>query len=285
MYKLLVVILSALALGPGHASPAQQPPAAPFEVHTLTPTIYWVQGGGNSGVIIGDKGVVVIDAKVTPDDGKQLLEDVARITPKPVTTVILTRPGMGGLVSFPKGIAILAHRVDHGFKTPAAADMTPIAAPTRVISANKVDLTIDGVKLELLHWAPAHTSADTVIYLPEQKLVFAGDILDAGYETGHIHLDQHGSTEGWIKTVQGMVALDADRYVMGHGGVATKQEVEAHLTRAVSERATIQAMVAQGKSLAEIQAAVSDPPATQIHGPRPDPFSAVVYRELTGKEQ
>lgn len=291
MHKRLSFALTALALGTANLGSAQQPPSGPFQVHTLTPTISWVEGGGgNSGVIVGDNGVIVIDAKITPDEGKQLLEDVARITPKPVTTVILTHRDMdhiGGLAAFPKGITILAHQVDAGFEAPAPPNMKPVAVvpPTRVITRNKEDLTIDGVKLELLHWAPAHTSGDTIIYLPTQKVVFTGDIIDWGFETGHVHFDQHGSTEGWIATVKGMVALDADRYVLGHGSVETKQQVEAHLNKAVAERAAIKSMVAQGKSLAEIQAAVGDPPASQANRGNNEAFSKVVYRELTGKQQ
>jgi alkyl sulfatase BDS1-like metallo-beta-lactamase superfamily hydrolase len=70
---------------------AQAPAPAPFMVHQLKPDVYWVEGGGgNSGVIVGDKGVIVIDAKTTPAGGKELLDNIAKITPKPVTAVILT---------------------------------------------------------------------------------------------------------------------------------------------------------------------------------------------------
>jgi alkyl sulfatase BDS1-like metallo-beta-lactamase superfamily hydrolase len=69
----------------------QAPAPAPFTVHQLKPNVYWVEGGGgNSGVIVGDKGVIIIDAKTTAAGGKELLDDVAKITPKPVTAVILT---------------------------------------------------------------------------------------------------------------------------------------------------------------------------------------------------
>src|SRR5579871_5156527 len=92
----------------------QAPAPAPFMVHQLKPDVYWVEGGGgNSGVIIGDKGVVVVDAKTTPAGGKELLEDIAKITPKPVTTVILTHSDgdhVNGLASFPAGITIIARR-------------------------------------------------------------------------------------------------------------------------------------------------------------------------------
>ena len=91
---------------------AQAPAPAPFMTHQLKPNVYWLEGGGgNSGVIIGDKGVIVVDAKTTAAGGKELLEDIAKITPKPVTTVILTHSDgdhVNGLASFPAGINIIA---------------------------------------------------------------------------------------------------------------------------------------------------------------------------------
>jgi hypothetical protein len=68
--------LSALAFAQGRGPGG---PPQPFMTHMLTPNIYWVEGGGgNSGVIIGEKGV--IDAKTTEAGGKELLEDIAKIT-------------------------------------------------------------------------------------------------------------------------------------------------------------------------------------------------------------
>ena len=160
---------------PGYA---QGPAPAPFMAHQLKPNVYWIEGGGgNSGVIIGDKGVIVVDAKTTPAGGKELLDDIAKITPKPVTTVILTHSDgdhVNGLASFPAGITIIAHENNKKEQEAALASGgrgAPPAdhLPTQIVTKNKENLKIDGVKLELLHWAPAHTSGDLVVYLPERQ--------------------------------------------------------------------------------------------------------------------
>src|SRR5450755_4347128 len=92
---------------------AQGPAPAPLMVHQLKPNVYWIEGGGgNSGVIVGDKGVIVVDAKTTAAGGKELLDNIAKITPKPVTAVIETHSDgdhVNGLASFPMGITIIAH--------------------------------------------------------------------------------------------------------------------------------------------------------------------------------
>ena len=281
--------------GCGILALAQGPAPAPLMTHQLKPNVYWIEGGGgNSGVIVGDKGVIVVDAKTTPAAGKELLEDIAKITPKPVTTVILTHSDgdhVNGLASFPPGISIIAHennKKEQQTALAAGGRGAPPAEhlPTQTVSKNKENLKIDGVKVEVLHWAPAHTSGDLVVYLPDEKIVFTGDIIATQLPDPLIHLEKNGSSEGWITTTKGIVGLKADQFVPGHGNVQTKAEVEKRLTDAEAKRAKIKDLVAQGKSLDEIKAAVGDQPPAAGRGGRGPAFASfteVVYRELTKK--
>lgn len=275
---------------------AQAPAPAPFMTHQLKPNVYWIEGGGgNSGVIIGDKGVVVVDAKTTPAGGKELLDDIAKITPKPVTTVILTHSDgdhVNGLASFPAGVKVIAqenNKKEQEAALAAGGRGAPPAdhLPTQVVTKNKENLKIEGVKFELLHWAPAHTSGDLVVYLPSEKIVFTGDIVATQLPDALIHLEKHGSSEGWIATMKGIAALKADQFVPGHGNVQTKADIQNRLTSVEAKRAKIKELVAQGKSLDEIRSAVGDPPPAAGRGGGRGPvfasFTEVVYRELTNK--
>jgi len=279
----------------GALAVAQQPPA-PFTAHQLKPNVYWVEGGGgNSGVIVGDKGVIVVDAKTSAAGGKELLDDIAKITPKPVTTVILTHSDgdhVNGLASFPAGVKVIAHEGNKKEQEKALAAGgrgAPPAdhLPSQVVSKNRENLKIDGVKVELHHWAPAHTSGDLVVYLPNEKIVFTGDIIATQLPDPLIHLEKNGSSEGWIATTKGIVGLKADRFVPGHGDVQTKSAIEKRLTDAEAKRAKIKDLVAQGKSLDEIRAAVGDAPPAPGRGGGRGPgfasFTQVVYEELTKK--
>jgi len=275
------------------AALAQGPAPAPLMTHQLKPNVYWIEGGGgNSGVIVGDKGVIVVDAKTTPAAGKELLEDIAKITPKPVTTVILTHSDgdhVNGLASFPAGITIIAHENNKAEQQKALAAGgrgAPPAdhLPTQTIAKNKQNLKIDGVKVEVLHWAPAHTSGDLVVYLPDDKVVFTGDIIATQLPDPLIHLEKNGSSEGWITTTKGIVALNADQFVPGHGNVQMKADIQKRLSDAEAKRAKIKQLVAQGKSLDDIKKEVGDqPPAAGRGGRGPNfpSFTEVVYRELT----
>jgi glyoxylase-like metal-dependent hydrolase (beta-lactamase superfamily II) len=266
---------------------AQAPPAAPFVVHQLKSNVYWIEGGGgNCGVIVGDRGVIVIDAKTTAAGGKELLDDIAKITPKPVTTVIETHSDgdhINGLAAFPQGITIIAHENDKKEQEAViAAGRGALIAdhlPTVVVSKNEDTLKIDGVTLQVFHWAPAHTSGDLVVYLPAEKIVFTGDIISPQQPDPIIHPEKNGSSEGWITTTRGMVALDAPDFVPGHGDVQTKAAIQKGLADAEAKYAKIKDLVAQGKSLDEIRVAVGDPPARG----RVVTFTEAVYRELTKK--
>ena len=268
-------------------TPQTPPPATPFVTHQLKPNIYWIEGGGgNSTVIIGINGVVVIDAKTTKAGGQELLDDIAKITPKPVTTVILTHSDgdhVNGLAAFPAGVKVIAqenNKKEQEAALTAGGRGAPPAdhLPTQVISKGKETLTIEGEKLELYHWAPAHTSGDLIIYLPAQKIVATGDIIATNNPYPRIHDEKHGSTEGWIATAKGIVALDADTFIPGHGNVQTKDDIQKRIADADARRNQVKEMVAQGKSLDEIKAAVGDSDKLNYKS-----WTQVCYEELTKK--
>src|SRR5947207_5485932 len=111
-FGLAVVVYVALAIS-GMAQ--QQAPQAPptITMKMLKPDVWeGIGDGGNSTIIIGKTGVIVVDAKQTAAGAKELLAQIAKITPKPVTTVIITHSDgdhLNGLVSYPPGIKIIAH--------------------------------------------------------------------------------------------------------------------------------------------------------------------------------
>ena len=81
-------------------------------------------------------------------------------------------------------------------------------------------MVLNGVRMVLMYVAPAHTSGDLFVYLPDQKIVFAGDIhLTNSGRFPVIKIG--GSSLGWIASMKAMLALDADTYVPGHGPIET----------------------------------------------------------------
>src|SRR5258706_147565 len=137
---------------------------------------------------------------------------------------------------------------------PAFAQAPPIQPV--MMKQQKETMPIDGVKLELYHWGPAHTSGDLIIYSPQEKIVSTGDIVvtNRADDNPNIHMDKNGSVEGWMANVKGMIGLSADMYVTGHGDVLMKADLQRKLTAVTERRSRIAAMVKQGQSLEEVKA-------------------------------
>jgi cyclase len=279
-WKLMCAAVMALVLGVAAGVPAQQGPGGgpptpqPLVVHQLKPNLYWVEGGGgNSAVIVGNNGVIVVDTKTTAAAGAELLADVAKITPKPVTTAIVTHSDgdhVNGLASFPAGITIVAQEnckaeMQAAMNSPAGAALAD-HMPTRTVTKNMEDMTIEGVHLRLLHFAPAHTSGDLMVYLPDDKIMFTGDIVAAQAPYPLIHLEKNGSSEGWITTMNGILATDATTFIPGHGNVQMKADLQKRLSDTIARRDQIKALVAQGKSLDEVRQGLGEPPPA-MRGP------------------
>jgi glyoxylase-like metal-dependent hydrolase (beta-lactamase superfamily II) len=237
----------------------------PFMVHQLKPNVYWVEGGGgNSGVIVGKNGVIVVDAKTSPAGGTELLADIAKITPKPVTTVLLTHSDgdhVNGLQSFPKGLTIIA-QANCKTEMQAAPNAAALAdhMPTRTITKDKEDITVEGVKLRVFHYAPAHTSGDLMVYLPNEKIMFTGDIVATQSPYPLIHLEKNGTSDGWVTTMNGLIKTGAATYVPGHGDVQMKADLQKRVADTTARREKIRALVAQGKSLDDVRQGLNEPP-------------------------
>lgn len=264
-----------------------QAPDQPLTVKKIKDNIYFAEGGGGgSGIIIGESGVIVIDAKTTPAAGKAVVDEVHKLTNKPITTVILTHSDadhVNGIVSFPKGLTIIAHENDKKEIEQAQAAGARGAPPkdylpNKVITEMRDTETIDGVRMTLIHIAPAHTSGDLAVYLPDQKIVFSGDLLGNGDPL--IHRPKNGNSEGWIQFVSALVQLDADTYVRAHADPATKAQVQTVLKNAEDKRARIAGLVKEGKSLEQIKQAFGE--STARAGQFPS-FTETTYEELTTK--
>ena len=274
MSHLRILRLAALGLAVVTPVMAQAPPTPPpITMKQLKPDVWVGLGGagGNSTIIIGKTSVIIVDAKTSEAGAKDLLAEVAKITPKPVTTAIITHSDgdhVNGLVAFPAGIKIIAHQNNKKEQEAALAAGgrgAPPAdrLPNQVTTKEKEVVTIDGVNLELYHWAPGHTSGDLMVYIPAARVVATGDIVvsNRADDNPNIHFEKDGTTEGWLANVKGLIGLNADTYITGHGDVLTKADLQRKLDATAARRARIAAMVKEGKSLDEIKAALPDAPA------------------------
>lgn len=292
-----LVFSSVFALG----AMAQGQPQ-PLKVMPVKDNVYWTQGGvgSNTGIIVGTDGVILFDPKGSPDSGKDVLAEVAKITKLPVTTVIISHSNPDhtkGLPAYPPGTQIIAQQnaakdiealtfymTWTGMGGDRAGSDKPYL-PTQTVDTRSV-LKINGVNMILLHWAPAHTNGDLVLYLPDQKVAFTGDLFGAG-----IHLENNGSSEGMIESLRGLIALDCDTYVRGHAPIGTKADMQKTLDDLVTRRTKIVGLYESGKSLEEAEAAMGEkvvpraaawmPGLKPFRAGRDMNFTEIVYDEMS----
>lgn len=285
----LGLVLAAILPGPAVAQ--ERPGPLTLSAHQVKPGVYWVDGGvSNTGFVVGDKGVIAIDAQKTGEAANAALAEIAKVTAQKVDTVIVTHSDpdhVGGLPAYPAGTQIIAQENTRAAILASAADPAapPVYAglygklaasylPSHLVGQSE-SVTIDGIRMQLIYVAPAHSSGDLVIYLPEKKVVFAGDIVTTN--TGRfpvIHIG--GSSLGWIATMKAILALDADTIISGHGEIWSRDKLTAWLHLVEERRDAIKAMVMQNKSIEEVQAALPD----VALAPMFPTFTQTTYREL-----
>ena len=237
----------------------------PLVVVKLKDNVYLARGGPdnnapNMSFVVGPTGVILVDNKNSIALENAVLAEIAKITPKPVIAdLVLHSEHESGLAALPAGVPIIAHQnTKRRMEVSTERDKVPSSHfPTKTVGDDET-LTLDGIRVHLLHVAPAVTDNDLIAYFPDQKVAFASTVLVMNFPLAStvIHRDLGGSVPGWLENAKRLLALDADTYVTDHGGVLTKEDLRTKLAFVEEKWNKVKAMVAEGKPLDEIKAAV-----------------------------
>ncbi len=197
--------------------------------------------GANAGIIIGKDGIVIIDTLVSSNEAKRFIKDIRKVSDKPIKYVVNTHYHLDhtfGNADFKRlGAVIISHTNDgnnlktHGETALKNAknyglsekDMkgTKIAYPVLTFN-ERMEIDLGDRKIELIYFRQSHTDGSIMVYLPDNKILFAGDILFTGY---HPFMGE-GDIEGWLKTLDYIMAMDVEKIIPGHGPVSTKKDIE-----------------------------------------------------------
>lgn len=196
--------------------------AADFEVQKLSEGVYAAiatPGGkavSNSGFIVNDSEVVVIDSHISPEMARLLLDEIRKVTNNPVRYLAVThkhRDHVGGTTAFGPGVEIISHE---NTRAVMAADTAPAFRVPTVTFNKKLVFHRPGRTIELLYSGRGHTDGDIAVWLPEEKILFAGDL----YFNGSAGVMRDGFLRDWVATLEELRSLSAQTVVPGHGPVS-----------------------------------------------------------------
>ena len=203
---------------------------------------YTAEGDPNSGVIIGEKYIMVSDATATPAMARDLIAQIRKISDKPIKYVLLTHYHavrvLGASAYAAEGATeVIASRgtyeliVERGAQDMQSemerfprlfrgADSVPgLTWPTMVIGDGKpgrqgsLEIDLGGVKVQIWHPGAGHTRGDTIAWVESEKVLFSGDLVEyeAGVYTGDAQLEE------WPTTLEALRDLKAEYIVPGRG--------------------------------------------------------------------
>jgi len=281
----LFVNLNAQQQQPPQAKPA--PP--PIAISQVRADIYEVKGGSgaNCGFFIGEKEVMVIDAKMDEESAKQMIAEIKKLTPKPIKYVLLTHSDgdhVNGLTGFPPNITIAAQQqtrkdMDEAFKEPQQRLYLP-----GLTFSERLKIYSGSRAIELIYFGPAHTSGDAVVYFPDEKAAFIGDLFFRDRDP-LVHRQKNGSSFGLVKVLKEILKLDADTFLNGHSDPASKADIEGLIKSLEEKQSKIKALIQEGKSLDEIKKVFNiEERPVQPGGRRFLNLVEVIYLELTEKK-
>jgi cyclase len=191
----------------------------------------------NAGLLVGRSGTVLVDTAATERRAQALLETVRTLSPRPVGVLVNTHSHGDhsfGNALFAGEATIVAH--EH-----AAAEIAEFGlalqqlwpqvdwgrievSPPTVTFRDRFALPDAGFPVELLHFGPGHTAGDTVVWLPEQRVLFTGDLVFSG-ATPFVLM---GTVAGSLRLLDRLRGLEPLAVVPGHGPVGGPELLDAN---------------------------------------------------------
>lgn len=197
--------------------------------------------GANAGIVIGRDGIVVIDTLISSKEANKFIQDIRAVSDKPIRYVVNTHHHLDhtfGNSDFQKlGAVIIAHMNDRNNAVRhsetalknrqsyglSEQDMegTTIVYPSLVFS-DRMEIDLGDQRIQLVYTKPSHTDGSILVYLPDKKVLFAGDILFTNYHP----FIADGDIKSWTKVLDRIMTMDVDTIIPGHGPISTKKDIQ-----------------------------------------------------------
>jgi len=292
-FTVLGALIAVGALSSGIAAQPQQARPSLPDLQKVKDNLYVITSstpgpeftGGNTGVLVTDSGVVVVDTKLS-GYGPSILEKIKKVTDKPVTMIINTHTHgdhTGSNEAFPASVDIVAHENTKAnmVKMPAFAGEKSQFLPKRTYK-DKMTVGSGKNQIDLYYFGPGHTNGDTWVVYRSLRVLQTGDMF-AWRDAPTIDRNNGGSGIEYPKTLAKAIAgiKDVDVVIPGHSPVTSPKDLQEYQRFIAEWVAAVQSASTAGKS--SEQAAESIDLAAKYPGYKKERYKAAidsVYAEL-----
>ncbi|HVJ74072.1 MAG TPA: MBL fold metallo-hydrolase, partial [Casimicrobiaceae bacterium] len=193
---------------------------------------YTAEGDPNTGIVIGDDAVIVIDTQATPVMAQDVIRRIRAVTDKPIRYVVLSHYhavrvlGASGYrpehviasrdtydLIVERGEADMKSEIERFPRLFRAVESVPGLTWPTIVFEKRLTLMLGRLRVELMQLGRGHTKGDTVVWLPDERILFSGDLVefDATPYTGDAYLGD------WPATLDAIAALRPQKLVPGRG--------------------------------------------------------------------
>lgn len=220
----------------------------------------------NNLAIIGSQGVILVDAGSHKAVAEHIHKALKTVTSKPITHVLITHhhPDHHLGLEYFDGAQVIASEVcakqiqDNGRAMVNSMarntglplrNVKPVVPQTRIAPRARQTMVIDGIKLELIQTEIAHTDGDLMVWLPDDGVLAAGDILVHTINPNF----RDGNVKSWIGVVDNILKLPLKTVMPGHGPLMQRQDVVEFRTLIADFYKTVEAIYKAGGAEADVR--------------------------------
>lgn len=279
-------------------------PPRPLRTERVKGDLHMISGeGGNVALYATNDGVILVDDMFERNHA-DILAQVKTVTDKPLKYVINTHQHddhAGGDRKMLPIAEVIAHKNVYAnlkdLKQPYYEDTPglPIGLP-RITFSDQLDVHLGGKDVQALYFGRAHTSGDAIVYFPDARTIHTGDLFLAFGGGGRgaapaqrprgvpIYVDyaQGGSFMEWSKTLEGVLRLDFDTVIPGHGPVSARADLVRFKSDLETMRNRLIGIIKKGRTKAELAKILEDDYGWRSTGCPPSPPTAgcLQYQQL-----
>ena len=265
---------------------AQERETAPVTLEKISESVYQLTGGSgaNGGFIVGDNGVMVVDAKMDETSVNQCLELIGEVTDLPIRYLVNTHSDGDHIIGnryFPASVTVVSHencredffKENFGRESDWGDPENYPFVPS-ITFTDQMNLWLGEELVELRYFGRGHTTGDIVVYVPGDKVAFMGDLY---FDTRPqlIHSNKNGNSFEYVRTINLMLeSLPATTFLSGHSDPASRSDLEAHLLQMVEKQEKVMKLMEHGENLEEILAEFQEDESRLVTS---------IYQELTNE--